>query len=203
MRPNASNLAEVARSKTLFDAHCHYLNFMQKTEGLEALSRAMTKTGVGYAALTGCPFKKTWVGTDQPPPQHPLYDDGDLYYYSMTDGLLVADMKAAFHSLGHEFIGRFAVLACGFNLGDYGVAAEAERVISTYPCIGLGEVTLRTPRTLSGMSATRGTTRGARRGSRARSALACAMRVRRGALSRAASHWRLCTRAQSPMTSTT
>ena len=54
------------------------------------------QAGVGFAVLTGCPYKKCWVGADQPPPQHHLYDDGDLYHYSGTDGLLTSDLKAAY-----------------------------------------------------------------------------------------------------------
>jgi len=88
MRPQSHALVKVAAEKTLFDAHCHYLNYLQQTEGVEALVGAMDKSRIGYAVLMGTAFKKMWVGADQPMPQHHLYDDGDLYHYSMTDGLV-------------------------------------------------------------------------------------------------------------------
>ena len=82
-------------NKTILDAHCHYFNYMQQSEGLESLDRAMSKNGIGYSVLTGCSFKKTWVGDmksadprSKKAPVHHLYDDGDLYYYSATDGNL-------------------------------------------------------------------------------------------------------------------
>uniref|UniRef100_A0A7S3F2G0 Amidohydrolase-related domain-containing protein n=1 Tax=Haptolina ericina TaxID=156174 RepID=A0A7S3F2G0_9EUKA len=142
MRPQAHTLAKVASDKTLFDAHCHYLNYLQQTEGVEALVGAMDKAGIGFAVLTGTAFKKMWVGADQPMPQHFLYDDGDLYHYSMTDGLLTNDLKMAYDK-GKDFaVNRFAVMACGFNLGDFGIQAEVERALGQYPYVAIGEMTL-------------------------------------------------------------
>ena len=51
-------------------------------------------------------------------------------------------MKQALAEHGPEFISRFGVLACGFNMGDYGVGAECDRVLGTFPCLGIGEMTL-------------------------------------------------------------
>ena len=140
LRPKSKTLIGVAEDKLIFDAHCHYVNYLQQTEGIVTLSNAMEQNGVGYAVLTGCPFKKCWVGDDQPPPQHHLYDDGDLYYYSGTDGLVTSDIQQAYDNGGIEVTGKFAVMACGFNLGDYGVEAEAERALKNFPFIGFGEV---------------------------------------------------------------
>ena len=129
MRPQAHTLAKVASDKTLFDAHCHYLNYLQQTEGVEALVGAMDKAGIGFAVLTGTAFKKMWVGADQPMPQHFLYDDGDLYHYSMTDGLLTNDLKMAYDK-GKDFaVNRFAVMACGFNLG----ARRSQPLLALHP----------------------------------------------------------------------
>jgi hypothetical protein len=184
---HAAHTPAQAEQKLLFDAHCHYLDFLQKTEGLAKLASSMDKVGVGYAALTGCPFKKTWVGAEQAAPVHPvrsleldpaafrhcpaavppprrlrrlrrsaarlptqacaaraaqLYDDGDLYPYSNTDGILVNDVRAAAAAHGFDFISRFGVMACGFNLGDFGLAAEVERELEVYPCMGIGELVL-------------------------------------------------------------
>ena len=50
-------------SDGLFDAHLHYLNYNQETEGMNDLVAAMDKAGVTKAALSGCPFKKAWVSS--------------------------------------------------------------------------------------------------------------------------------------------
>jgi hypothetical protein len=76
-------LESLVVEKRIFDVHCHFYDYMQETEGVYALTSAMDRNGVGYAALCGCPFKKTWVGVTEKdletPPAHHLYDDGDLY----------------------------------------------------------------------------------------------------------------------------
>ena len=114
MKPDARRLEKVAKEQMLFDAHCHYLNFRQQSEGIDVLANAMDQNNVGFAVLTGTPFKKAWVSADQAAPEHPLFDDGDLYHYSMTDGYIFSDMRAAAQRLGTEFTARFAVTACGF-----------------------------------------------------------------------------------------
>jgi len=135
----------MAENGSLFDAHCHYLNFKQKTEGIEVLLKCMDNAGIGMAALTGCPLKKSWVGTDmsEGPPEHALYDDGDLYYYSLTDALVAEDLQAGDILVGSKAASRLCMLACGFNLGDFSIGAEAERMLKTYPgCKGFGELIL-------------------------------------------------------------
>ena len=98
-------------SKLIFDMSCHYFNYMQETEG-KALAKAMSANGVGFAALCGTSFKKTWVGengTESKAPEHHLYDDGDMYYYSQTDGNMFrhidafrGDRRPRRHGLRHE-----------------------------------------------------------------------------------------------------
>ena len=61
LKPDPTILKRVASEKLLLDAHCHYLNFLQQTEGLDGLAKAMERNKVGFSVLTGCPFKKTWV----------------------------------------------------------------------------------------------------------------------------------------------
>ena len=47
--------------------------------------------------------------------------------FSMTDGLLIQDVKNAAAEQGHDFISKFGILACGFNLGDFGVGCMLRR----------------------------------------------------------------------------
>lgn len=85
----AATLKRVAEKKLILDVHCHYLDYMQETEGIQALCRAMDKGGVGYAVLTGCPYKKTWNPGDNRP-SHPLYDDGEASSLSTAVSLSLA-----------------------------------------------------------------------------------------------------------------
>ena len=146
MRVDGRKLKLCAEESYIMDAHCHYLNYRQQTEGLEDLKKAMDKNNVAVSVLCGTPFKKSWVGLDQPAPQHHLHDDGDLYPFSMTDGFLIADMRraqaASSRNGDHDFLHSFGVSVCGFNLGDVGVASEATRMLETYPALSIGEVTL-------------------------------------------------------------
>ena len=133
-------------SKLIFDMSCHYFNYMQETEGMEALAKAMSANGVGFAALCGTSFKKTWVGengTESKAPEHHLYDDGDMYYYSQTDGNMFRHIDAYKKKRGLEAIAGLAGMACGMNLGDYSCGDEAQHLVETYPSLmGFGEITL-------------------------------------------------------------
>lgn len=85
-------ISALEQNDEIFDVHCFYLDWRQKTDGIDALLGAMTANGIGMAALTGCPLKKSWVDAEVPP-EHHLYDDGDLYFYSLTDGLVYRDLQ--------------------------------------------------------------------------------------------------------------
>ena len=133
-------------------AHCFYLDWRQKTDGIDALLTAMAAGGVGMATLTGCPLKKAWTDDADTAPEHYLYDDGDLYFYSLTDGHVYRDLQlAAKHKTSGAGVGdllpsgrkEFMPLlhtACGFNLSDRDVANDAEFVSSEYGIHGLGVV---------------------------------------------------------------
>jgi len=139
-----SALQTVVTKKLIFDAHCHYTTYMQETEGFEALSKAMEKNGVGYAAVTPTAFKKTWVGDPTgKPPVHHLYDDGDLYYYTSCDGNLYRHLDFYKKKAGLAAISKFSMLACGVNLGDYSSGEMAAEIVANYPMMaGFGEIVL-------------------------------------------------------------
>lgn len=139
-----SALMKTAESKLIFDAHCHVTGYMQESEGIDTLSKEMEKNGIGYAAITGCAFKKTWVGectAGRPKygaPVHYLYDDGDLYYFTSCDGNMIRMVKNAKCDTS-----KFAMLACGLNLGDYSCGELAKETLELYPFLkGFGEIVL-------------------------------------------------------------
>ena len=135
-------LQECADSKLIFDAHCHFSGYMQDTEGFEVLTKAMAKNKIGFAACTGCPFKKTWVGDpDGKKPTHHLYDDGDLYYFSACDCMLARHLMTA-DKKGLD-TSKFLMMACGINLGDFSAGDLAQHLLNVYPEIkGFGEIVL-------------------------------------------------------------
>ena len=138
-----THVTEMRDSSAFFDAHCFYLDWQQNTDGIDSLLAAMATGGVGMAAITGCPLKKAWSDTSEKPPEHYLYDDGDLYFYSLTDGLVHRDLMRSVKRRGsHEPIARLLHNACGFNLSDRGVGEEAEHVIEEFDVNGLGVVYL-------------------------------------------------------------
>jgi len=137
-------LQATATGKLILDAHCHYFDYMQKTEGMAALTEAMTANKVGFAILMGCAFKKTWVGEpDSAAPAHHLYDDGDLYHYSATDGNLWRHIVAHKNEKGESAVAKLAITGCGLNLSDYSAGEECQAMLYNYPAmVGIGELTL-------------------------------------------------------------
>jgi hypothetical protein len=71
------------------DAHLHYVDFLQNSEGVEALLKAMNRAGVDHAMLNGLPLVKKWNAVDPRKPLYYLGDDSRTYWYSTTD-ILVA-----------------------------------------------------------------------------------------------------------------
>ena len=47
-------LKACADKKLIFDSHCHYFDYRQQTQGVQALVGAMEANGIGFAALGGC-----------------------------------------------------------------------------------------------------------------------------------------------------
>ena len=146
-----THVTEMRDSSAFFDAHCFYLDWQQNTDGIDSLLAAMATGGVGMAAITGCPLKKAWSDTSEKPPEHYLYDDGDLYFYSLTDGMVYRDLQlaakhktlTAYSGLGTRMGGHRSFLpllhtACGFNLADRSVGEDAARVAGEYQVHGLG-----------------------------------------------------------------
>jgi hypothetical protein len=122
----------------LNDAHCHYVNFTQGSEGMQALLNAMNSSNVDQIVLFGLPVTKKWDDRD---PQKPRYyddDDSETYYYSMTDVILaraVMNLSADQRKRIHPFI-------CGFNPTDKNSVSHIKLMMSLYPGLweGIGEV---------------------------------------------------------------
>src|SRR5690606_7124847 len=70
------------------DAHLHYVDFFQDSEGMASLFRAMDAANVRDVALMGMPLTKKWHENEPRRPRYYLGDDAPLYWYSATDAIL-------------------------------------------------------------------------------------------------------------------
>src|SRR5690606_25251792 len=130
-----------ARDYTYTDAHLHYVDFFQKSDGMDALFEAMDASGIDHAVITGMPLTKKWHEDE---PQRPRYyqgDDAPVYWYSATDPILVEairDLPRARRERLHPFLS-------GFNPNDKNATVHIERMLALYPGVweGIGEVITR------------------------------------------------------------
>lgn len=133
-----SSSALTAREYRYSDAHLHYLDFFQESEGMEALLQAMDDAGVDHAMLSGVPVAKQWHENEPKRPRYYAGDDGGAYWFSATD-VLVAK---ALDSLPPDQRRRFHPFLSGFNPNDKNADAHIRRMLELYPGVwqGLGEV---------------------------------------------------------------
>lgn len=123
------------------DAHLHYVDFFQDSEGAAALLEAMDAAGVDHVALMGMPLTKKWHENEPRRPRYYLGDDAPLYWYSATDAILAEAVRAlpdAQRKRIHPFLS-------GFNPNDKNATLHIEHMIRLYPDMwqGIGEVMTR------------------------------------------------------------
>ncbi|MEG1042016.1 MAG: amidohydrolase family protein [Pseudomonas sp.] len=127
-----------AREYRYSDAHLHYVDFFQETEGMEALLKAMDKARIDQSMISGVAVAKKWHEDEPKRPRYYAGDDADAYWYSATD-IYVA---AALAKLPPEQRQRFHPFLTGFNPVDKNAVAHIERMLELYPGLwqGIGEV---------------------------------------------------------------
>ncbi|MBL7249623.1 amidohydrolase family protein [Alloalcanivorax marinus] len=130
-----------ARDYTWVDAHLHYVDFMQESDGADAMFQAMDEAGVDQAWLFGLPVVKKWEQNAPRRPRYYLGDEAPLYYYSATDDIVAR----AILELPEERRRRLVPFISGFNPTDLNAARQVERLIERYPGLwrGIGEVITR------------------------------------------------------------
>jgi hypothetical protein len=123
------------------DAHLHYVDFMQQSDGSEAMLAAMDKAGVEDAWLFGLPVVKKWQQDAPRRPRYYLGDEAPLYYYSATDDIVAG----AVLDLPEQQRRRLAPFISGFNPTDMNAARHVQALIERYPGLwrGIGEVITR------------------------------------------------------------
>ncbi|MEK1940350.1 MAG: amidohydrolase family protein [Pseudomonas sp.] len=130
--------ASQARDYHYTDAHLHYVDFFQETEGMQKLLEQMDANRVDHVMITGIPLAKKWHEDEPKRPRYYAGDDADAYWYSATDFYVAAalgDLNQAQRQRFHPFIS-------GFNPVDKNAATHIERLLKLYPGLwqGIGEV---------------------------------------------------------------
>lgn len=127
-----------ARDYHYTDAHLHYVDFFQETEGMAALLKQMDANRVDHVIITGIPLAKKWHEDEPKRPRYYAGDDADAYWYSATDFYVAA----AIGELNDTQRQRFHPFITGFNPVDKNADAHIERLLKLYPGLwqGIGEV---------------------------------------------------------------
>ena len=123
------------------DAHLHYVDFMQQSDGSEAMLAAMDEAGVEDAWLFGLPVVKKWQQDAPRRPRYYLGDEAPLYYYSATDDIVAGAVR----DLPEDQRRRLAPFISGFNPTDMNAARHVQALIERSPGLwrGIGEVITR------------------------------------------------------------
>ena len=129
------------QARTLTDAHLHYVDFMQDSEGGEAMLAAMDQAGVETAWLFGLPVMKKWQAEAPRKPRYYLGDEAPLYYYSATDDIVAQAVQALTKAQQR----RLKPFISGVNPTDMNAADQIESLIRRYPGMwfGIGEILTR------------------------------------------------------------
>lgn len=123
------------------DAHCHYVDFVQNTDGLDVLLEQMDIASVDNIVLFGLSVTKLWTDYDRERPIYYDANDAPAYYYAFTDVILAE----AIEKLPDEQKARIYPMICGFNPVDKNGLDHIKRMMEMYPdlWVGIGEVFFR------------------------------------------------------------
>ena len=127
-----------ARDYRFSDAHLHYVDFFQESDGMEALLQAMAAGDVEHVLICGIPVAKKWHEDEPKRPRYYAGDDAGAYWYSATD-VFVAEAVRRLPAGQRE---RFHPFLSGFNPVDKNADAHIRRMLELYPGLwqGIGEV---------------------------------------------------------------
>lgn len=123
---------------TMSDAHFHFVDFLQHSDGMDALLQAMNANGVQHIMLSGMPLVKKWDKDDPAAPKYYLDNTSRAYWYSGTD----YRVAHAVLRLPEELRYRFHPYICGFNGTDKYAVEHVQRMLDEFPGLwqGIGEI---------------------------------------------------------------
>jgi hypothetical protein len=127
-----------ARDYRYSDAHLHYVDFFQESEGMEKLLEHMTEADIEHVMLSGIPVAKKWGENEPKRPRYYAGDDAKAYWYSATDVLIAH----AYKQLSAAQRKRFHPFLSGFNPNDKNSDAHIRRMLELDPGLwqGIGEI---------------------------------------------------------------
>jgi hypothetical protein len=122
------------------DMHVHLVTFLQTTEGLKILLKAMELGNITKSVVCGLSVKKKWEQTEPHPPSYYLDDDSRCYYWPSTDEIVAYE----FMKLTPAEQQLVAPTLCGFNPTDLASIDYIEFMFDKYPFWkGVGEILCR------------------------------------------------------------
>lgn len=130
-----------AADRIYTDAQLHYVNFVQETDGMTALFRAMDEANIHDVAIMGLGVIKKWEESAPKAPRYYMGDEAPVYYYSATDAMLAQDILA----LPAEQQARLHPFISGFNPTDMNAVNHIEMMMEMHPGLwkGIGEILTR------------------------------------------------------------
>ena len=127
-----------ARDYSYTDAHLHYVDFFQETDGMAELLKQMDEHNIQHVMISGIPVAKKWHEDEPRRPRYYAGDDAAVYWYSATDAVVAH----ALQQLDEEQRKRFHPFLSGFNPNDKNSDEHLRRMLEMYPGMwqGIGEV---------------------------------------------------------------
>ena len=122
----------------LSDCHFHFVDFLQRTDGIKAALAAMDAAGVDDTMFSGMPLVKKWSTQANSVALYYLEDDARCYWYSATDVFVAREVQ----TLSESERKRIHPFICGFNGSDRNAVDHVQRMLEWYPGLweGIGEV---------------------------------------------------------------
>ena len=130
--------AEEPMKYDIVDAHVHYVDFAQNTDGVDKFIECMDYAKVSDAVMWGLPVTKIWGEYVKKQPVHSLDAETRMYWDTKTDYLIAT----AYLNATEEQQKRLHPFMCGFDGNDKNSLDQVKRLIQTYPGMwqGIGEI---------------------------------------------------------------
>lgn len=127
-----------ARDYSYTDAHLHYVDFFQESDGMTELLEQMDAHNIQHVMISGIPVAKKWHEDEPRRPRYYAGDDAGAYWFSATDYIIAH----ALEKLDEKQRSRFHPFLSGFNPNDKNADEHVRRLLETYPGMwqGIGEV---------------------------------------------------------------
>ena len=127
-----------ARDYHYTDAHLHYVDFFQESDGMPSLLEQMDAHNIDHVMISGLSVAKKWHENEPRRPRYYAGDDAGVYWYSATDNIVAH----ALEQLDEEQRKRFHPFLTGFNPNDKNADEHVRRLLEMYPGMwqGIGEI---------------------------------------------------------------